>query len=101
MTSLWGNRSFLLLFSAQVVSLTGSGVTTVGLALFAYQLTGGPSAAPVVGTALMLRILALLLFSQPAGVLYMALSRSSHGPYLGVIFYDDSGRNRTRRCSAR
>src|SRR3954447_4162392 len=69
MTSLWGNRSFLLLFSAQVVSLTGSGVTTVGLALFAYQLTGGPSAAAVVGTALMLRILAFLLFSQPAGVL--------------------------------
>src|SRR4051794_7556996 len=69
MTSRWGNRSFVLLFSAQVVSLTGSGVTTVGLALFAWQLTGGPSAAAVVGNALMLRILAFLLFSQPAGVL--------------------------------
>ena len=44
-------------------------MTTVGLALFAYQLTGGPSAAAVVGNALMLRILAFLLFSQPAGVL--------------------------------
>jgi len=67
--SLWPNRDFVLLFSAQVISLTGSGVTTVGLALFAYQLTGGPSAAAVVGNALMLRILAFLLFSQPAGVL--------------------------------
>src|SRR3989475_6517204 len=68
-SSLWKNRDFRLLFSAQVISLTGSGVTTVGLALFAYQLTGGPSAAAVVGNALMLRILAFLLFSQPAGVL--------------------------------
>ena len=69
MSSIWRNRNFVLLFSAQIVSLTGSGVTTVGLALFAWQLTGGPSAAAVVGNALMLRILAFLLFSQPAGVL--------------------------------
>ncbi|MBC7945411.1 MAG: hypothetical protein H7X91_09170 [Burkholderiales bacterium] len=44
-TSLRGNRSFLLLFSAQVISLAGSGITTVGLALFACQLVGGESAA--------------------------------------------------------
>jgi NRE family putative nickel resistance protein-like MFS transporter len=44
-------------------------VTTVGLALFAYQLAGGPGAAAIVGNALTLRILAFLLFSQPAGVL--------------------------------
>ena len=67
--SLWRNGSFRLLFGAQVVSLLGSGVTTVGLALFAYQLTGGKSATAVVGNALMLRILAFLMFSQPAGVL--------------------------------
>ena len=68
------NRNFRLLFSAQVISLTGSGVTTVGLALFAYQLAGGNSAA-VIGNALMLRILAFLLFSQPAGVLADRLNR--------------------------
>ena len=44
-------------------------MTTVGLALFAYQLTGGESATAVIGNALFLRILAFLLFSQPAGVL--------------------------------
>jgi len=33
-----------LLFAAQIVSLLGSGVTTVGLALFAYQITGGAPA---------------------------------------------------------
>lgn len=65
---LWRNRNFLLLFAAQIVSLLGSGVTTVGLALFAYQLTGGASATAVIGNALFLRILAFLIFSQPAGV---------------------------------
>lgn len=67
--SLWSNRNYILLFSAQIVSLLGSGVTTVGLALFAYQLTGGESATAVIGNALFLRILAFLIFSQPAGVL--------------------------------
>src|SRR5262249_6244982 len=66
---LWRNRDFGLLFGAQVVSLLGSGVTTVGLALFAYQITGGASATSVIGNALTLRILAFLLFSQPAGVI--------------------------------
>jgi NRE family putative nickel resistance protein-like MFS transporter len=67
--SLWHNRSYVFLFSAQIVSLIGSGVTSVGLALFAYQSAGGASATAVIGNALMLRILAFLLFSQPAGVL--------------------------------
>src|SRR3954471_2655122 len=74
-TSLWKNRDFRLLFSAQIISLTGSGVTTVGLALFAYQLTGGASATAVIGNALTLRILAFLLFSQPAGVIADRISR--------------------------
>ena len=72
---LWRNGDFRLLFSAQIISLLGSGVTTVGLALFAYQLTGGASATAVIGNALMLRILAFLLFSQPAGVIADRVSR--------------------------
>lgn len=67
--SLFRNATFRLLFSAQLISLAGSGATTVGLALFAHQLVGGSSAAAVIGNALMLRILAFLLFSQPAGML--------------------------------
>src|ERR671939_1816696 len=74
-TTLWRNRDFRLLFGAQVISLLGSGVTTVGLALFAYQLTGGTSATAVIGNALTLRILAFLLFSQPAGVIADRVSR--------------------------
>src|SRR5215210_3083038 len=72
---LWRNRAYKLLFGAQIVSLLGSGVTTVGLALFAYQFTGGSSATAVIGNALMLRILAFLLFSQPAGVIADRISR--------------------------
>lgn len=73
--NLLGNRNYLLLFSAQIISLLGSGVTTVGLALFAYQMTGGQSATAVIGSALFLRILAFLLFSQPAGVIADRVSR--------------------------
>ncbi len=76
-TELWRNRNYVLLFSAQIISLLGSGVTTVGLALFAYQLTGGASATAVIGNALFLRILAFLLFSQPAGVLADRFNRKN------------------------
>src|SRR5215217_9457137 len=73
--SVWRNRDFILLFSAQVISLLGSGVTSVGLALYAYRLTEGFSATAVIGNALALRILAFLLFSQPAGVIADRVSR--------------------------
>jgi len=52
-------------------------VTTVGLALFAYKLTGGVSATAVIGNALTLRILAFLLFSQPAGVIADRVSKKT------------------------
>jgi len=41
-----------LLFGAQLISLLGSGVTTVGLALFAYQLVSRASATAIIGNAL-------------------------------------------------
>ncbi|HKG96354.1 MAG TPA: hypothetical protein VKA97_00970 [Pyrinomonadaceae bacterium] len=55
-TALWRNRDFRLLFGAQLISLAGSGVTTVGLALFASQLKGGESATAVIDNASMLRV---------------------------------------------
>ena len=74
---LWRNRSFLLLFGAQVISLVGSGATTVGLALFAYRMAGAREATVVLGNALMLRILAFLIVSQPAGVLADRVNRKA------------------------
>ena len=71
------NRNFMLLFSAQLISLVGSGLTTIGLALFAHQLAEGSSAAVVIGNALMLRILAFLMFSQFAGILADRVNRKT------------------------
>ena len=65
--SLFANRDFLRLFAAQLTSLVGSGVTSIALAAFAYELVGG-DATVVVGTALTLRILAFVLLSPVAGV---------------------------------
>ena len=62
-----GNRDFVRLFAAQLTSLVGSGVTSVALAVFAYQLSGR-NATVVVGTALTLRILAFVTLSPIAGV---------------------------------
>ena len=72
---LWTNRNYVFLFASQIVSLLGSGVTTVALAIFAYQLTGGESATAIIGSALFLRILAFLLFSQFAGILADRVNR--------------------------
>lgn len=65
---LFGNRNYVRLFLAHVASLLGSGVTSVALAVFAYEMTGS-NATVVVGTALTLRILAFVLLSPVAGVL--------------------------------
>ena len=67
----------LALFSAQVISLLGSGVTTVGLTLYVYEIAGTASASIVLGQALMLRILAFLIFSQPAGILADRVNRKA------------------------
>lgn len=68
------NPDFRRLFAAQITSLVGSGVTSVALAAFAYELTGR-NATAVVGSALALRILAFVLFSPLAGVLADRIDR--------------------------
>jgi MFS transporter, NRE family, putaive nickel resistance protein len=74
---LWRNRTFTLLFWAQAMSLAGSGVTTVALALMVHKMAGPATATAVLGQALMLRIAAFLLFSQPAGILADRLNRKA------------------------
>ncbi|MEP6963453.1 MAG: MFS transporter [Acidobacteriota bacterium] len=69
------NRAFLRLFGAQAVSLAGSGVTTVALALLVRDMAGSAAAAVILGQVLSLRILAFLLFSQPAGLLADRVNR--------------------------
>ena len=72
--TLRANRDFRRVFAAQVAPLGGSGVTSVALAAFAYELTGADATA-VVGTALALRILAFVTLSPIASVLAHRVDR--------------------------
>ena len=76
------NPRFARLYAAQTVSQIGDALTWVGLALLAYQLTGGKDAAPVLGDAapvlgfaLTLRVAAFVLFSPLAGVVADRVNR--------------------------
>lgn len=69
------NPRFVRLYTAQTVSQVGDALTWVGLALLAYQLTGGKNAAVVLGSALTLRVLAFVLFSPLAGVIADRIDR--------------------------
>ena len=51
------NRTYRRLFAAQVISLVGTGLATVALALLAYGLAG-PNAGAVLGTALAIKMIA-------------------------------------------
>ncbi|TLF75806.1 MFS transporter [Nocardia cyriacigeorgica] len=55
-TSLFANRDYLRLFTAQVAALFGTGLTTVALGLLAYELAGADAAA-VLGIALTIKML--------------------------------------------
>jgi MFS family permease len=57
MTSPLQDRTYRRLFTAQVVALAGTGLSTVALALLAYDLTGG-EAGVVLGSALALKMVA-------------------------------------------
>jgi len=57
MTSPLSNRTYRRLFTAQVVALAGTGLSTVALALLAYDLSGG-EAGVVLGAALALKMAA-------------------------------------------
>ena len=59
MTSPLADRTFRHLFAAQIIALAGTGLTTIALALLAYDLAGG-DAGRVLGTALALKMVAYL-----------------------------------------
>lgn len=60
------NRAYRHLFAAQVVALAGTGLTTVALALLAYDLAGG-NAGEVLGTALALKMIAYVGIAPAVG----------------------------------
>ena len=65
-TSLWRNRDYLLLWSGQLISTTGSGISQIAFPLLALAVTGSPAQAGLVSA---LRSLSYVLFTLPAGAL--------------------------------
>ncbi|MBF6590228.1 MAG: MFS transporter [Ktedonobacterales bacterium] len=64
--SVWHNRNFVLLWSGQVVSEVGSGVSQIAFPLLVLLLTRSPAQAGFMGAT---RLLPYLAFSLPAGAL--------------------------------
>lgn len=70
------NAAFRKLFSAQVIALVGTGLTTVALTLLAYDLAE-KNAGIVLGTALAFKMLAYVVFAPIAGGLAHRLPRKA------------------------
>ena len=74
MLSPLANTTYARLFAAQVIALLGTGLTTVALALLAYDLAGG-AAGQVLGTALAIKMIAYVTLAPIAGSLAQFLPR--------------------------
>lgn len=70
------NSTYRRLFTAQVTSLIGTGLTTVALSLLAYDLAGG-SAGAVLGIALALKMVAYVAISPIAAAYTRRIDRKS------------------------
>ena len=73
-TSPLADRTYRRLFTAQVIALAGTGLSTVALALLAYDLAGG-DAGIVLGTALALKMVAYVGIAPIVGVFADRLPR--------------------------
>ncbi len=74
MLSPLANPDYARLFAAQLIALLGTGLTTVALALLAYDLAGG-DAGRVLGTALAIKMIAYVGLAPLAGTLAERLHR--------------------------
>ena len=74
MPSVLANRTFVRLFIGQVIALGGTGLSTIALALLAYDLAGG-QAGIVLGTALALKMVAYVGVAPAAGAFAHRLPR--------------------------
>ena len=74
MSSPLANPTYRRLFTAQVIALAGTGLSTVALALLAYDLAGG-DAGIVLGTALALKMVAYVCVAPVVGAFAHRLPR--------------------------
>src|SRR5690606_20189774 len=68
------NRTYRRLFAAQVIALAGTGLSTIALALLAYELAGG-DAGTILGIALTLKMVAYVGIAPLVGGLAHRLPR--------------------------
>ncbi|WP_417796043.1 MFS transporter [Terasakiella pusilla] len=78
------NPTYRKLFSAQITSLVGTGLTTVALALLAFDLAG-ESAGQVLGTALAIKMIAYVCVAPIAGGFAHLLPRKATLIILDVV----------------
>lgn len=82
--SLLANRDYRHLLSAQVIALFGTGLTTVALGLFAYELAG-PRAGIVLGTALTIKMVMYVIIAPLAAAYVDKLPRRMFLVLLDVV----------------
>ncbi|WP_137811195.1 MFS transporter [Gordonia sp. GAMMA] len=80
----FAHRDFRLLFSAQIVALLGTGLTTVALGLLAYDIAG-PSAAVVLGTALTIKMVLYVVIAPIAAAYVDRLPRRAFLVSLDIL----------------
>lgn len=78
------NRAFRQLFTAQVIALVGTGLSTVALTLLAWDLVG-EKAGIILGTALSVKMLAYVVFAPIVGGFAHLLHRKSMLIVLDVL----------------
>ncbi|RXJ69754.1 MFS transporter [Halarcobacter ebronensis] len=74
MKALFKNRTFIKLFIAQIISLVGTGITTIALTLLTWQLAKD-NAGVVLGVALALKMIAYVFFSPIVSTFANKISR--------------------------
>ena len=82
--SLFANRDYRRLFSAQVIALFGTGLATVALGLLAYELAG-PHAGLVLGTALTIKMVMYVVIAPLAAAYVDRLPRRTLLVLLDVV----------------
>ena len=84
LVSLFANRDYRRLFSAQIIALFGTGLATVALGLLAYDLAG-PRAAAVLGTALTIKMAMYVVVAPLAGACADRLPRRTFLAVLDLV----------------
>lgn len=84
MNSPFSNKTYLKLFLAQVISLTGTGITTIALALLAWQLAKD-EASEVLGTALALKMIAYVVLAPMISTIAHKIPRKFWLIFLDII----------------